>query len=67
MEYQSPVLVTTVEERMFDARNKGPVVYLTNGKKGKKDKVKMNKGIREETLSVDSMRTTPCMSLNKKG
>ena len=50
---------------MFDARNKGPVVYLTNGRKGKKDKVKTNKGIREETLSVDSVRTMPCISLNE--
>ena len=50
---------------MFNTRNKGPVIYLTNEKKGKKDEVKMNKGIREETLSVDSMRTTPCISLNK--
>ena len=40
-----------MEERKFDARNKGPVVYLTNGKKGEKDEVKMNKGIREETLA----------------
>ena len=44
---------------MFDTRNKGPVVYLSNGKKGKKDKVKTNNGIREGTLSVDSVRTTP--------
>ena len=57
--------MTNVEERMFDTRNKGPVVYLSNGKKGKKDKVKTNNEIREGTPSVDSVRTTPSTTLNE--
>jgi hypothetical protein len=50
-EYQSPVSVTTVEERKFYSERRKPVVYQKEGG-GRKEREERDKGTMKRALSV---------------